>query len=172
MADIPRSRVTGRSCAIAVAVLFAVVFAACLFLWYSCNPPSRVAVTIRDVPAKTIRIGLIVDADGALVWMEKWEGAMLGPVRSGVSVWNLDEPFDAARDFGPAQVTWKQGTRVGVVMQDDRKAWRVAWFAPAQAAIAGRDPLTGDGAVNLDLRHAQTETLRPEQVESLGLPLD
>jgi hypothetical protein len=169
MTDRPKHRIRLvillAGCGVVLASLLAV---SCLFA--ACAPPrDRVEVTFCNVPAKTVRVGVVVDENGAIGALPEYVHILFQYARRDpVWLWawggSLDpSPFPS----DPREVAWREGMRHGVLTQDNDGAWRVTWFDPALAPLKDCSALFGGGKVEFDLAKGRSEPLSPEQLEIL-----
>jgi hypothetical protein len=138
------------------------------FCFTACNPPDRVEVSFRNVPADTERVGVVTEANGTVQSVPTYV-RYAGQLHVHLPDWHWDRPADPKLPSDPQLVAWRKGDRYGVVTQGKDQAWRVSWFDATDVPIQGRSPLLGGGSVEFDLTKGRTEALPREQAEAIGL---
>jgi len=142
---------------------FALSVTASLALWFYLwwNPRDWVEVTITNIPADAVLIGVVSEHNGLPEEMNCYFAKVgpftMSPERFG-PIENKGRP--KAWDYRHA-VQWRFGERYGVVTTGAGQARSVTWFDAADVPLRGRNFVTGGGEVVFDLSKGVIEPWRP-----------
>jgi hypothetical protein len=162
-------RVSKRGRIGSLVVLLAVIGAVSALVYFQFHPRDRIAIEITNVTVGTRFLCIVADTDEGIVAMN-WSTSKVGPPfemnprRCTFSYVMYDGPVITNR-----HVTWRFGSRYGVVARQPEKVWRIHWFRAEDVPLEGRSFLFGEGTVAFDILKARTEQPAAEVLEQLGI---
>lgn len=130
------------------------------------DPPGRVEVTIRHLPADTYFVCVAVAGDQGLVslnWLASGKGV---PFEMHPSDCLCSRPERDWTPELPCAVVWRE---YGVITRDPKGGWRAAWFPATEVPMTRWMPVLGSRRAEFDCLGRATVSLTAEQVRSLGL---
>ena len=146
-------------CFIGLGLLSIITCLVVLYVGYRLfHPYNEVVTDIRGIPPSTTFICVVADTEDGPQAME-WSLSKLLPFSmhpDGCTVSYVREAETTRHE----KVRWIESHRVGVLHENTDGEWHIAWFEPANSAVADRSVLFGGGSIEIDISDAGSRPVR------------